>query len=351
MKHQRSRIKKTGMAPGSLVFTGQQKVDQTQINVLTYDVESCKELHLDADLWKHISDERMTWLDIRGVHDVNILEDIGQAFKIHPLVMEDIADTHQRPKFEEYDNGYFITMRAFRFDPSMENILHEQISLYVKHNVVLSFQEDQHDVFTGVRERLIQGGLRLRKFGADYLSYALVDNVIDYYFQILDSVEDTIDKLELEITTNPTNVTKSKIHGLRLELLTLRKGISPLREVVSRFMKSEHNLITPNTALFIRDLYDHTIQSMELVESYRDTLAGMQDLYLSEISFKMNAVMQMLTIISTIFIPLTFLAGIYGMNFDNIPELHHEYGYFILLGVMGTVALVLLLLFKRRKWL
>ncbi|MCL4170166.1 UNVERIFIED_CONTAM: hypothetical protein GTU68_013679 [Idotea baltica] len=178
-----------------------------------------------------------------------------------------------------------------------------------------------------------------------------MDNVIDYYFQILDSVESTIDELEMEITTSPTNTTKSKIHGLRLELLTLRKGVSPLREVVNRFMKSEHELIGEKTGLFIRDLHDHTVQSMELVESYRDTLSGMQDLYLSEISFKMNNIMQMLTIVSTIFIPLTFLAGIYGMNFVNIPELQSKNGYFILLGAMVVIAAILLYLFKRKNWL
>ena len=345
------RKKKVGLSPGSLVFTGEQKLDETSINILSYDNASCEEIQLTKDVYKQIRDDRTTWFDIRGVHDVNVIEDVGKAFDIHPLVLEDIADTHQRPKFEEYDQGFFISLRAFRFNRETQSIIQEQISLYTKHNLVVSFQEDKHDVFKAVRDRLLQGGGRIRKNGSDYLCYALMDNVIDYYFQILDSVEDTIDVLEMEITTRPTNVTKSKIHSLRLELLTLRRGVSPLREVVSRFMKSEHDIIQQNTSLFIRDLYDHTVQSMELVEAYRDTLSGMQDLYLSEISFKMNAVMQTLTIVSTIFIPLTFLAGIYGMNFDNIPELHSKNGYFILLAIMGIITTILLLLFKRKNWL
>jgi len=347
----KSKRKKVNLAPGSLVFTGQQKLDETLINLITFDDKSCERIIVNDGKYDEITDDRVTWFDIRGVHDISIIESIGKAFKIHPLVLEDIADTHQRPKFEEYDTGFFISLRAFRFNRDSRTIIHEQISLYVKENVVLSFQEDKHDVFKDVRERLISAGGRVRKHGADYLCYALMDNVIDYYFQILDNVEETIDELEMEITTSPSNTTKSKIHGLRLELLTLRKGISPLREVVSRFMKSEHLLIKEATSLYIRDLYDHTVQSMELVESYRDTLSGMQDLYLSEISFKMNSIMQVLTIISTIFIPLTFLAGIYGMNFQHIPELQYRNGYFILLGIMLAIALLLLYLFKRKNWL
>ena len=343
--------KKVGLSPGSLVFTGEQKVDTTLINVVSFDLESCISIPPSKDLFEKINPDKLTWFDIRGVHDVQVIEDVGKAFDLHPLVLEDIADTHQRPKFEEYEQGFFITLRAFHYDRENQSIAHEQISLYTKKNLVLSFQEDEKDVFKAVRDRLIVGGGRLRRYGSDYLCYALMDNVIDYYFQILDSIEATIDDLEMEITTSPTNLTKSRIHSLRLELLTLRKGVSPLREVVSRFMKSEHELIKDNTALFIRDLYDHTVQSMELVESYRDTLSGMQDLYLSEISYKMNSIMQMLTIISTIFIPLTFLAGIYGMNFVNIPELQSENGYFILLGIMASITMDLLYLFKRKNWL
>lgn len=350
MKRNRKR-KQPGLVPGSVIFTGEQRLEKAEINVLRYNLEEIEEFRITDRFEGEIESEKVTWVDVRGVHDVDVLARIGNRLSIHPLILEDIADTHQRPKFEEYDQGYFVILRAYRFSESDGSIEQEQVSLYVKDNLVLSFQEDARDVFTGVRDRLLNNKGRIRNRSSDYLCYALMDNVIDYYFHILDKVEEVIDDLESEISDQPSHLTKSRIHKLRRELLTLRKGISPLREAVSRFMKSEHPSVNQNTWLFMRDLYDHTVQSMEMVETYRDTLSGMQDLYLSEISFRMNSVMQVLTIISTIFIPLTFLAGVYGMNFDYIPELHYRYGYFILLGVMVLIALILLRLFRKKNWL
>ncbi len=343
--------KKVGEIPGKVTFTGVRKMEEPILHILCYGPDHCEEKKVDLNNIPPPAAEGMTWYDLRGLHDEELIERIGDRFKLHPLIREDIVDTQQRPKYDEYEHGVFIILRSLSFDDKKLQVKQEHIGIYFEKNFVISFQEDVDDVFSGVRERLLAGSGRIRKRGADYLAYALMDNIVDGYFQLTDSIETIIDKLEAEITDDPSQSTKANIHRMRRELLTLRKSISPLREVIGQFMKSENRFIAEGTSVFVRDLYDHTLQVMEMVETYRDTLSGLQDLYLSEISFKMNSVMQVLTIISTIFIPLTFLCGLYGMNFEYIPELHYRNGYFILLGVMGSVTVLLLFYFKRRDWL
>lgn len=284
------------------------------------------------------------------MHDSNLIQLLGKTFELHPLILEDVVDIHQRPKFEEYENGIFIVIRALSFDRQAVKIKTEQIAIYFRKGLLLSFQETESDLFAAVRNRVHSGKGRIRRKGADYLSYALLDNIVDHYYIVLDEVENVVEGLEEELLTNPGHSIKEKIHSLRKELLVVRKSIAPLREAISRFSKSENDLIEESSVVFIRDLYDHTVQIMDMVETYRDMLNGLQDLYISEISFKMNQVMQVLTIITTIFVPLSFLCGLYGMNFDNMPELHFKYGYFILLGVMLLIALGSLIFFKRKKW-
>jgi len=328
--------KKVGLPPGSVVFTGNQKVEKIQIHYLKYNVHQFEDKNLDnhSEIIFHESEDHIIdWYDIRGLHDAQLIEQVGTIFKLHPLVMEDVADTQQRPKYEEYPSGIFLVFRALSFDKNKKKVI------------------GHTDIFATVRQRIYAGKGKIRQRGADYLAYALADSIVDNYFIVLDQVEEEIEQLEDSLLIAPESSSKADIHHLKKEVIRIRKTIAPLREAISRFSKSDSELITASTSIFIRDLYDHTIQIMDVVDSYRDMLNGLQDLYISEISFKMNQVMQVLTIITTIFVPLSFLAGLYGMNFDNIPELHHPYGYFILVSVMFFVAIGLLLWFRSKRWL
>ena len=350
----RKKRKISGLPPGSVIFTGNQKVEKVFIHYQQYDSEKLLEKTLDnhADIVFHKSpNDKVDWYDIRGLHDTSLLELLGGTFKIHPLILEDVADTYQRPKFEEYDKGGFVIIRALKFDKQKLVIQTEQVALYFRKGFLISFQESDSDLFGAVRKRLHSGRGKIRQRGADYLCYALLDNIVDNYFVILDEIEDVIEELEDQLLAAPDHEIKEQIHHLKKELLVVRKSINPLREAISRFSKSDNAFIEESSLVFVRDLYDHTIQIMDMVETYRDMLNGLQDLYLSEISFKMNQVMQVLTIITTIFVPLSFLAGLYGMNFSYIPELQFKYGYFILLIVMFLIFAGSLLYFRKKKWL
>lgn len=347
--------KKTGLPPGSIVFTGDKKVENTQVHYLNYNEQILEEnvyKSHETIAFKKPSDTVIDWYDVRGMHDINLIEHIGKSFAIHPLVLEAIADVNQRPKFEEYNTGNFIALRALSFDKETTKLESEQITLYFRKGLVLTFQERETDLFVDVRKRIKSGRRKIRSCGADYLSYALLDVVVDHYYVVLDDIESVIESLEDNLIKGNQDIkNKTRIHELKKELVQVRKSIAPLREAINRFSKSESSLIENDTYAFLRDLYDHTIQIMDMVESYRDMLNGLHDLFITEVSFKMNKVMQLLTIVSTIFIPLTFLAGIYGMNFTNMPELHWKYGYFILMGSMLFLAVLLILFFRRKKWL
>jgi len=346
--------KNVGLPPGSVIFTGNQKVEKIQIHYLKYDAKTIEESEQDnhSSVAIHQSKEELVdWYDIRGIHDTDLIQTIGNTFQIHPLILEDIVDTQQRPKFEEYDKGIFIILKALNFDPEKQSVVREHIAIYFRKGVVLSFQEDHTDLFEPVRKRIHSGKGKVRQNGADYLTYALVDNLVDHYYTVLDAIEDKIETLEDSLLEKPDGSTKEKIHYLKKEVIRVRKSIAPLREAIGRFSKSDSPIIEESTITYIRDVYDHTIQIMDSVDNFRDVLNGLQDLYLSEISFRMNQVMQVLTIITTIFVPLSFLAGLYGMNFEYMPELHFRYGYFVLLGVMFLVGVGLVIWFKRQRWL
>ena len=346
----RKRIE-TGQVPGSLIFTGEQKMETPNVSVWQFNLEKLVEKKLVNREIPPVEPYLVNWYDIRGLHDVSLVEKIGHTFNIHPLVLEDILNPHQRPKFDGYESGFFIVSRAISLDSESIKIKTEQIAFYVGQDFVISFQEDENDTFSGVKERVrsARGKIRFKK--ADFLTYALLDNIVDHYYHVLDGIEEVIDDLEDEILSDVDGDTKSKIHHLKREMLTLRRSVTPLREAINRFAKTDSDFVQETTQLFLRDLYDHTVQVMDAIETYRDTLTGLQDLYLSEISFKMNNVMQVLTIIATIFIPLTFLAGIYGMNFKYMPELEWENGYFVFWGLMIVIALSLLYFFKKKNWL
>lgn len=349
----RSR-KKIGLAPGTLVFTGNKKLEKVIIHKLSYDSEQLEQGELDSHGEHRIApldNKKVDWFDVRGMHDTELIANLGANFGMHPLTLENTVDIHQRPKFEEYDNGFFITLKALRIDADTKTVNNEHLAIYVTDGAVISFQETESDLFEPVRERLEKSSGRIRSRGADYLAFALMDVVVDHYYVVIEGFEEVINRLEDELTEDPTTEIKSEIHQLKKELLRIRKKVIPLREATSQFSKSEHKLIVDTTPIFVRDLYEHTVHVIDNLDSNRDLLNGLQDLYISELSFKMNKVMQVLTIVSTIFIPLTFLAGIYGMNFTNIPELNYKYGYFILLGVMFVISIILIFFFKRKHWL
>ncbi|MEO1262925.1 MAG: magnesium/cobalt transporter CorA [Bacteroidota bacterium] len=350
-KKKRVLQQKVGLPPGTLVFTGERYLDTPNVTLIQYSEEA---FHMEQkkDKKPALQDGfKVTWFDVRGVHDLNLMEKIGERFNIHALTLEDIVDIRQRPKFEAFKEGVFVTLRSFQFDQEKLELQTEQVSIYFGEHFVLSFQEDDDDLFIKVRERLKNKSGRIRQRGSDYLAYALIDSIVDSYFPMLDKIEEVMTDLEENILMNNDPKIKSKIHELKLQTLHLRKSVGPLREAINQFAKSESALIKEETLVFVRDLYDHIIQVLDLVETYRDLVSGLNDLYISELSFKMNSVMKVLTIITTIFVPLSFLAGLYGMNFDHMPELHWKAGYFILLGVMLVVAVGLLIIFKRKNWL
>lgn len=293
----------------------------------------------------------VTWLDIDGVHQTNILESVGRQVNLHPLVIEDIHNTYQRPKVEDYEDYLYIVLKMISWDADSEEIQAEQVSLVLGKNYVLSFKEDPGDIFDSIRTRLREGKGRLRKMGADYLAYALLDQVVDHYFIVLENLGEQIEDLEEGLVTSPDTSTVQKIHHLKRELIFLRKSVWPLREAISSLERGESPLFQPETLVYLRDVYDHTIQVIDTIETFRDMVSGMLDIYLSSVSNRMNEVMKVLTIIATIFIPLTFIAGIYGMNFVNMPELQWPLGYFVVWGVMIVIFIGMLIFFKRKKWL
>ena len=293
----------------------------------------------------------VTWLNVEGVHQIEILEQVGKHFGLHPLVLEDIASTGQRPKMEDFDDYIFVILRMLRFDDKENETKTEQISLLLGPDFVISFQEKEGDVFDSIRERIRNNKGRIRKMGADYLAYALIDAVVDNYFMILEKLGETIEEIEEKLVTNPTSETLHTLHDLKREMVFLRKSVWPLREVINRLERSESPLINKSTYVYLRDVYDHTIQVIDAVETFRDMLSGMLDIYLSSVSNRMNEVMKVLTIIATIFIPLTFIAGIYGMNFRYMPELEQAWSYPAILILMLIMAIVMLIYFRRKKWI
>jgi magnesium transporter len=293
----------------------------------------------------------ITWLDIDGVHQTEILEVVGAHANLHPLVIEDIHNTYQRPKVEDYEDYLYIVLKMISWDGDSTEIQAEQVSLILGQNYVLSFKEDPGDIFDPIRTRLREGKGRLRKLGADYLAYSLLDQVVDHYFLVLENLGEQIEDLEEELVTNPDASTLQTIHHLKRELIFLRKSVWPLREAISSLERGESPLFKPETLVYLRDVYDHTIQVIDTIETFRDMVSGMLDIYLSSVSNRMNEVMKVLTIIATIFIPLTFIAGIYGMNFANMPELQWPWGYFMVWGVMIIIFIGMLIFFKRKKWL
>jgi magnesium transporter len=310
-----------------------------------------KEVNTAEEAFFKEKTSKVTWLNVDGVHQPEIIEQVGKHFGLHPLVLEDIANTGQRPKIEDYDDYIFLVLRMLRFDDKGSETKTEQVSIIIGSDFVISFQEKEGDVFDPIRERIRNNKGRVRKMGADYLAYALIDAIVDNYFMILEKLGEAIEEVENKLVINPKAETLQIIHDLKREMIFLHKSVWPLREVIDRLERSESPLINKSTCVYLRDVYDHTIQVMDSVETFRDMLSGMLDIYLSSVSNRMNEVMKVLTVIATIFIPLTFVAGVYGMNFKFMPELGQVWGYPAILILMFTVALVMVVYFRRKKWI
>ena len=293
----------------------------------------------------------MTWINIDGVHQPENIEKIGKQFKIHPLVLEDVVNTGQRPKMEDFDDYLFIVLKMLHYDEKENETKTEQVSLILSSNYVISFQESEGDVFDPLRERIRVDRGRVRKMRADYLAYSLMDAIVDNYFMVLEKIGERIEDIEDEMIKNPTPEVLQSIHKLKRELIFLRKSVWPLREVISRLERWESPLIDKSIDIYLRDVYDHTIQVIDALETFRDVLSGMLDIYLSSVSNRMNEVMKVLTIIATIFIPLTLIAGIYGMNFRFMPELEIPLAYPMVLLSMLFVGLLMVAYFRKKKWL
>jgi len=353
MRFVRKMRGKVAQPPGTLVHVGDRKTETVTMGLTRYNNDTVEE--------KAITDPRecrtendfkgVCWVNVTGIHDVQTIETLGTRFGLHPLVMEDIVNTYQRPKFEEMDDYIFTVLKMLYYDKAEKEVKVEHISIILGDRSVITFQEQAGDVFDPVRDRIRFSKGRIRKLDADYLFYSLMDAVVDNYFMVLETIGEEIEDLEDRLLEHPTPQILKSVHRLKQEMIYLRKGVWPLREVINGLLKSESKRIKKGTRIFMRDVYDHTISVIETVETYRDMVAGLQDLYLSSISNKMNEVMKVLTIIATIFIPLTFIAGIYGMNFDVMPELKWKFGYFAVWGVMAAIAVFMLIYFRRRKWL
>lgn len=355
----RRASEKFGLPPGTIVHIGDKRTETVKITVIDYDKDhfQVKEISNIEDVFPFRDSPTITWINIDGIHDVTIIESLGIHFNIHPLVLEDILHTTQRPKIEDFEDYIYVVLRMFYYDGitnELDNdseIISEQVSLVLGRNFVISFQEAGGDTFDPVRMRIKNSKGRIREMGTDYLAYSLIDSIVDNYFVILEKLGERIELLEDELLDNPTPDTLEELHVLRNEMIFLRKSAWPLREVSNNLLRGESPLLTKSTQIYIKDVYDHTIQVIDTIETYRDMLSGMLDIYLSSISNRMNEVMKVLTIIATIFIPLTFLAGVYGMNFKYMPELSWKWGYPLVWCIMASVGISMYFYFRKKKWL
>lgn len=346
--------KNIGLPPGTPVHSGEESSQKVRITVIDYDESQFQEREVTEveECFPFRDKDTVTWINVDGIHDVNIVEKLCTHYGIHPLVIEDIVDTKQRPKMEDFDDYVYIVLKMLTFDGESDAVASEQVSIILGKGTIITFQEKiGGDVFEMIRSRIRNNKGRMRKMKADYLAYSLIDAIVDNYFLILENIGSMISFIEEEMIADPSPEVMHFIHELKRDILFLRKSVWPLREVINNMQKSESPLLSHTTFIYMRDVYDHTIQVIDTVEVYRDMLAGLVDIYLSSLSNKVNEVMKFLTIIATIFIPLTFVAGVYGMNFKFMPELETRWGYYGILCFMAAIGITMLAYFKRKKWL
>ncbi|WP_424493540.1 magnesium/cobalt transporter CorA [Salinimicrobium sp. GXAS 041] len=345
--------KALNQAPGTVTYVGRKEDQETTIEVIDYNAGSY-ERHSNQtpeSAYGFEEENKTTWININGLSNTKEIEKLGKLFELHPLIIEDIVNTNQRPKIDEYQDYFFIVakMLYYKSDGELEN---EHISIVFGKDYVMTFQEAGGDVFDGVRERLSGAKGRIRSRGADYLAYALLDAIVDNYFVVVEEMSDKIEVMEEQLlSAQPSDDITYEIQELKRTMLRIRRAVFPLREVISRLEKVDNELIQEQTVNYIRDLFDHIIQVSENIDIYREMSWGLMDMYMTTINNKMNEVMKVLTIMASIFIPLTFIAGIYGMNFEYMPELHWKYSYYALWGIMFVLFVLMLIFFKKRKWI
>ncbi len=348
------RSLKTGLEPGTPVAVGIRGSGPVAMTVCRYDGSRLETL--TTTRWEDVTSDgeaegMVRWIQVRGIHDMTLLKALGGHFGLHPLLIEDVANTEQRAKAESYGDTLFLVVKLTRIPDGALDPVMEQISLVLTGNTVISFQDDADDLFGGVLARLRVETSRLRNSGADHLLYALLDEVTDNCFDVLEAIGTQIETVEDTVMADSGRRSLRRINRLRRQLLYLHRAVWPMREVAGSLSRGEHPQMRPETLLFLRDVHDHTIVAMDTIETYRDLLNGLLDIYLSASGNRMNAIMKVLTIISTIFMPLTFIAGVYGMNFHYMPELTWRWGYFAVLGVMAVIAVVMLWVLRRKKWI
>lgn len=342
---------KMGAPPGTIVYSGKDSSEKVKITLIEYNEKEFieKNFYDFSECLEAVNPNMVKWINIDGIHNVELIESIGKHFNIHALTLEDIVNTNQRSKFEDYDSYVVSIMKMIYYN---DEIRSEQLTVILMEGLVISFQEIHGgDAFDMIRSRIRQGKGRVRKMGADYLAYALLDAVVDCYFNILEKFGDRIELLEEELMEEPSKKTLKQLHHMKREMIFLRKAVWPMRELINNLERSETELIKPNIDIYLRDLHDHSVRVIDTVETFRDLLSGMMDIYLSSVSNRMNEVMKVLTIITTIFVPVTFIVGVYGMNFDNMPELHSTWGYPLTWLVIITTIVSLLIYFRRKKWM
>ncbi len=349
----KNKVAAIGQAPGELIFIGEQKVEESTISLIDYDHEKLSEktLHEIKEGLPYKETNTVTWLNINGLHDTDLIRQIGSGFDLHALVTEDIVNTGQRPKMEDYDDYLFFGIKMMHYDEEKQEIQSEQLSIILGKTFLLTFQERPGDVFEPVRNRIRKHKGRIRKVGIDYLAYALLDTIIDNYFIIIERLGEQIEDIEEQILRNPTQEVLARINNYKREMNYLRKQLRPVREFLLQLSRIDSELIQEETIPFLKDLLDLSNQTVDAIDSYREMLSDHLNIYNTSVSNRLNEIMKILTIFSAIFIPLTFIAGIYGTNFDYVPELHFRYSYFIMWGIFLIVSLILLRLFRRKRWL
>jgi magnesium transporter len=342
---------KAGSAPGTLAYTGQKKIDKVTINVHDYGVGhlDIKTIEKVSECKPYVDTSNPTWVQVRGLHDIEKLKELWDEFNFHPLIQEDILNTRQRPKVEDYGDQIFVVLKMLYIEDGQ--LQQEQVSLVFSDKFIFSFQESERKIFSPIKERLELDNTRMRKGNSDYMAYALMDVIIDYYFEALEEVNTKIEDIEDVLWSDSDNDTLADIHHSRRMLIQFRKSVWPLRDSVNSLLRNESPIVHDETKLFIRDTYDHIVQIVDNLDNNRELISGLHDMYMTNISNKMNEVMKVLTIIATIFIPLTFIAGIYGMNFSYMPELQWEWSYPVVWGIMIITTIGMIIYFKRKNWI
>jgi magnesium transporter len=357
-KHKKHHAKKSGLPPGSLVYVGKSEsemaeLDPPKLSLISYDGRDFQEKTIAVGELGTLDlvSNRKLWLNVHGIHDVELIKKIGLAFGLHPLVLEDILNTEQRPKVDEFRDYVFLETRHFYYEKSSLSVGSEQISMVLGRNFLLTFQERSTGAFSSVRERLRADHSPMRELGVDYLAYSLLDSIIDKYFHVLEAMSDDSEALEDALLIKPSNLMLQNIHQLKRASVELRRAVWPLREVIGHLARNESGFFNDNTIPYLRDIYDHTVNFIESLEAIRDSLGGLMDIYMTSMSQRVNLELRALTVVAMLFMPATLIAGIFGMNFHHMPWLEAQNGFWWAMSIMGGIAMIMLLIFWRRQWL